>query len=406
MPNADRVLDSTIYPHFADSVLGVLIARFASSPSHASRRKVLALRRINRATRDLVDIHLIYRFVVKGRPRHPTFIDVSLGDALSLPIEPVPIQALDADRPRKKRARVEPSTRVLRRRAGGDAAPPPQTSAPAGTEIERRARSLLQHTRLLDIGNDLRCPQLWDAFAQPERFATIFPKFQALRITGERFPTLPPGTLLPPTVWFRCLDPVAEGHPVHYRLDPVPTLRLVWSVTFHPTTMAGAAWVEPFYASDETKEFVYLFVPSKGYSLRLRESGRFVRPRSPGFAWGDYRVPSGALGVLEDVVFHMGPELERSHTLVGLEGMQPNWLGLDDDAGMEEVFTAIRAGIKTALLARRDDSRDRVVHAGLWPDSLIDACVERVRIMTLDEYRVEVGEKQFEWETNLDVDVG
>ncbi|BEJ11615.1 hypothetical protein CspHIS471_0200750 [Cutaneotrichosporon sp. HIS471] len=404
MPNADRVLDSTRYPHFADSVLSVLIARFASSPSHASRRKVLALRRINRATRDLVDIHLIYRFVINGRPRHPAFIHVSLGDALALPIEHASIQEADADRPKKRtRVGVEPSTRVLRRRGGVDAAPPPQTLAPADTEPGRRARSLLQYTRLLDIGSDLRCPHLWDVFAQPERFATIFPKFQALRITGERFPTLPPGTLLPPTVWFRCLDPVAEGHPVHYRLDPVPTSRLVWSVTFHHTTMAGTAWVEPFYAADETKEFVYLFVPSTGYSLRLRESGRFVRPRSPGFAWGDYRVPSGALGVLEDVVFHMGPELERNHMLVGLEGMQPNWLGLDDDVGMEEVFTAIRAGIKMALLARRDDSRDRVVHAGLWPDSLIDTCVERVRIITLDEYRIEVGEKQFEWETNLDV---
>ncbi|GMK56162.1 hypothetical protein CspeluHIS016_0300020 [Cutaneotrichosporon spelunceum] len=408
MLGTERALDSAAYPHIAEFVLDVLVSNLASSRSPRCSRSLLALRLLNRATRDRVDGRLSYRFMLHDRRRHPAFTGLTLGAVLSVSDESASIASEEPVRPRK-RARVEQPNHVLRTRRGVQAAPPLHTTDLTSTERKRRARSLLRYTRLLDLGEYALCPELRDAFTRPELFASIFPNVQVLRMTGDRFPTFDAGTQLPPAVWFRHLNPAPEGRAVHYRLDPVPTSRLVWSVDFDSSDMAlhydngGAAWVEPFYAADETKEFVYLFVPRKGRSLRLREGGHVVRPRTSGFAWGDYRVPSGALGVLEDVIFHMGPELERSHVLVGLESMPPQALGLEEGVGRDEVFQAVRAGIKAAALARRDDARDRVVHVDLWPDSLVDTCVEHVRIITLDEYRAEVGEEQYAWETNADV---
>jgi hypothetical protein len=253
---------------------------------------------------------------------------------------------------------------------------------------------------------------MWVSF-EPDLFVSFFPNVQVIRFLGKREPRpfAWSGAALPPAVSFRHLKPTSEGHAIHYREHPVPTSRLVWSVSFHPSDIelhfkqGGRAWVQAFYTADETEEFVYLFVPDHSRSLRLREGGHVVRPRTGDFVWGDYRAPSGALGVLEDLVFHMVPELERRHVLVGLESMPPEALELDEGTGPEEIFKAVRAGIRTALIARRDKPGDRCVHADLWPDSLVDTCVDAVRIITLDEYRKEVGEEQFAWETRENVGV-
>lgn len=387
-------LDSGVYPHIADAILSALIANLAASHSSRARRTLFALRRVNCATRDRVDARLAYRIAVDSPSLHPAFTGLALGEVLSVKRPP-------------KRRRVEPSTRVLRSRRGVLPPPSPLDSM-CIMDRNRRACSLLQHTRVLDFG-PMRQLELWDTLAKRESRAALFPNLQAVRVTGDNRRILPPGRLLPPAVWFQHLDVAPTGFAAHYRCFPVPTPRLVWSVSYHRQDTAlhyrrgGAAWVEPFYATDQTSEFVFLFVPARGRCLRLRDGGHVVPPRAPGFVWGDYRVPSGALGVLEDVVFHMGPELERTHVLAGLEGLPPQALGLEPGAGREAVFTAVRAGIRAALLARRDDARDRVVHPDLWPESVVDACVDRVRIITLDEYQAEVSEEQFAWETVVDL---
>ncbi len=407
MLDTEGVLDAATYPHILDAILDEHITCLYTETDPQARRHLFALRRLNRATRDRVDARLAYRFVISRASFHPAYTNMFLGINL-LPSPPKPVTSPPADdtaRPRK-RARVEPSTRVLRSHAKHEHIP---------SDRERRALSLLRQTRVYD--SRLSGPDnelwMWDELLMwgPKLFASLFPNVQVVRFLGEREarPHAWSGTVLPPAVSFRHLKPTSEGHATHYRADPVPTSRLVWSVSFQPSDIelhfkqGGRAWVQAFYTADETEEFVYLFVLDHSRSLRLREGGHVVRPRTGDFVWGDYRAPSGALGVLEDLVFHMVPELERRHVLVGLESMPPEALELDEGLGPEEVFKAVRAGIRTALIARRDKPGDRCVHADLWPDSLVDTCVNAVRIITLDEYRKEVGEEQFAWETRENV---
>ncbi|CAK9783037.1 hypothetical protein CC85DRAFT_286572 [Cutaneotrichosporon oleaginosum] len=397
MPHPRVLIDASALPHVFGSILDALIAILDSSPGSRARKRLLALRQLDRATRDRVDIRLSYVLDMHNlHQTHPAFVDLRFPSSLVGEWSPPQHDARADTAPASKRARIESSTRALR----SQPPPPPFSLDSARDERARHARALLKHTRILDIDITPAHLLLRDAC----------PNLQCLRLAcAHGCAPCVTGQKLPPTVCFRRLAAPLEREGQHFRSMLVETSRLTWSVSFHATDMAqlhargGAAWAPSPFFSDMTAEFIFLFVPAPTRSLRPRVRGAIARPRTARYEWRDYREPSGALGVLEDIVYHMAPALERTHVFVGLEAMPPAALGLADGLAPDAVFDAVRKGIEAAFRARRRNPRDRLVRDDLWPDPLVDECVQRVRILTLDAYRAEVGEERYAWETTVRV---
>lgn len=447
-----RALDPQIYPHIFDMVI-----------EHADRSALFALRRASRSLRDRCDELLVRHFALSPdfdeRPRHPAFMGLRLYDALAA----VRSDSSSAGGS-KLRSRGDTSDgrspsssdgvrrqppRAAKRSAGTDdgaasntsQSPPPSATTPTshrGRDPNRsldpspaakleagravRAHSLLRHIRFLDLGIERDFTLAWLKYGPGSGLPALsIDSLRLVRFTSPESPDmlaqvhlhqgLPPplGEPLPPLVSFRRLAPSAEGSMEHFRAEPVPTTRLTWTVMFDPfdpdlhhTEKGGQAWVQPFFYHDTTQEFVFVFVPDTSRHLRLRRGHRVARPRGQGSVnIHDVRNAMSVLGVLEDIVFHMAPELERKHTIVGVEGMAPEMLGLSHGASDEEKMGAVREGIREMLVRRRDNPRDRIVHEDLWPDELVERCVAAVEILTLEEYRGKVGEEQFALETRV-----
>lgn len=437
---AMATLDAQVYPHILDGVLAA-----------ASRSTLLAFRGVSRALRIRSDELLAHRIVICAKmddaPRHPAFMGMSLNLLLAVrrqasadvcECEQCELAQMEEEsgvgpsRAKRRRHTTEPLFRTkrphtakryaaailadkARSSSSGHDTPTASTLTPValGQKIKKAeyAVSLFQHTRVVDFAANVACHELWRASVAS--LSATFPRAQATRITVPKNPLLDAAVRMSPSaVWFRRLEPAPNHQAVHYRVDEVTTRRLVWSVMFHPfdsnlhhTAKGGVAWVDAFYASDFTREFVFLFVPDDSRAMRPREGRRVVRPRTPGATdWNDYRGTQGVLGVLEDVVFHMAPELERRVVFAGIEGLPPQALGLEAGTSQADMFDAVRDGIRRMLVGRRDNERDRVVHTDLWPDALVDECVAAVEIITLGEYRAKVGEEQFAWETRVELE--
>lgn len=95
------------------------------------------------------------------------------------------------------------------------------------------------------------------------------------------------------------------------------------------------------------------------------------------------------MGMLHVVVQVVAQTLDyATHTLVGVPELHPNWLNLSlpTELSLPEL---VRLAIRGEY---------RALH--VWaPDDEVDAAVGRVAILTLDEYRHQVGQTQFDLET-------
>lgn len=446
-----RALDPQIYPHIFDMVI-----------DHADRSALFALRRASRSLRDSCDELLVRHFALSPdfdeRPRHPAFMGLRLYDVLAAAQSDSSSDKgstmrskggkPDGGPPSPGSVRRQPP-RAAKRSAGaldGTASNASQSPSPLPTSREShrrevrthsrrpspaadleqgrasRAHSLLRHIGVLDFGIERDFTLAWLKYGPGSGLpAMSIDNLRLVRFTSPESPDmlaqvhlhqgLPPplGEPLPPLVSFRRLAPSAEGSMEHFRAEPVPTTRLTWTVMFDPfdpdlhhTEKGGQAWVQPFFYHDTTQEFVFVFAPDTSRHLRLRRGHRVARPRGQGSVnIHDVRNAMSVLGVLEDIVFHMAPELERKHTIVGVEGMVPEMLGLEHGASDEERLRAVRDGIREMLVRRRDNPRDRIVHEDLWPGELVERCVAAVEILTLEEYRGKVGEEQFALETRV-----
>lgn len=106
-----------------------------------------------------------------------------------------------------------------------------------------------------------------------------------------------------------------------------------------------------------------------------------------------FRHASKPMGLLNSIVLGMAMSIPRGvrYTIVGMQTLRLEWLGLRQEGGVDDGHAVQRA--ITSAVAMQCKKWER------YDDETAEAAAARIQFMTRDEYRDSVGEERFALET-------